>query len=178
MIHRQRFKINMAEINNMQKRGYFFTLDAFVAMGIIVVGLVIVLAAYSYRPVTVQGSVISSDLTLSLSNTKVSDVNNDYVRNLINNGTITNSDNSLLQQTGEFYVNNQMSMGSYFLQNVTSNLVPRQYGVNITINEQEMFSRGRLLNSSRFVISSRSIVFGIYNGSMWGPLPAEVRVWQ
>ena len=164
----------------MRKRGrkaYFFTLDAFVAMGIIVVGLVFVLTAYSYRPVTVQTTTLGSDLLLSLSNTKVTEINNDYVRNLTLNGTITNTDNSLLQQAGEFYVNRQESMDSEFLKNITNSLVPQQYGFDIRINKTSIHSRG-VLKKSRLVTSSKSIVFGVYNGTMWGPYDAEVRVWQ
>lgn len=159
-------------------KGYFFTLDAFVAMGIIVAGLVFVLTAYSYRPVTAQATVLGSDLLLSLANTKVTEINNDYARNLALNGTITNTDNSLLQQAAEFYVNNQSSMGSEFLRNLTYSLVPLQYGYELRINKTAIYSRGAFTNTNRLVVSSKSIVFGIYNNTMWGPLDAEVRVWQ
>ncbi len=160
------------------RKGYFFTLDAFIAMGIIVAGLVFVLTAYSYRPVTSQATVLGSDLMLSLANTKVTEINNDYVRNLTLNGTITNSDNSLLQQVGEFYVNNQNSMGREFVRNVTNNLIPVQYGFELRINNTPVYNRSAFTRTNRLVTSSKSIVFGIYNNTMWGPLNAEVRVWQ
>ncbi len=161
------------------KRGYFFTLDAFVAMGIIVVGLFVVLASYSYSPVSEQQEALGSDMLLTLSNTKVDDLNNNYVRSLIINGTITNKDNSVLQQLGEFYINNQTSMGSKFIDNISGNIIPRQFSVNISINRtQAYFSGSKMVPSSRFVISTKSILFGVYNGTMWGPIPAEVILWQ
>ncbi|MBI2574255.1 hypothetical protein HYV82_00020 [Candidatus Woesearchaeota archaeon] len=159
-------------------KGYFFTLDAFIAMGIIVAGLAFVLTAYSYKPVTAQATVLGTDLLLSLANTKVTEINNDYVRNLTLNGTITNSDNSLLQQVGEFYVNNQNSMGNEFVRNVTYSLVPLQYGYELRINKTQVYNRSAFIRTNKLVTSSKSIVFGVYNNTMWGPLDAEVRVWQ
>ncbi|MBI2133390.1 hypothetical protein HYU11_01770 [Candidatus Woesearchaeota archaeon] len=163
----------------MSKRGYFFTLDAFVAMGIIVVGLFIVLGSYSYTPLGDLPEIMSGDILVSLSSTKVSEINSNYVRALIDNGTITNTENSVLQQLGEFYVNNQVSMGSRFMSNISSNIIPRQYGVSVSIDNFQVFNEGpKLLPGSRTVVSSKSLVFGIYNGSMWGPFPAEVSMWQ
>ncbi len=163
----------------IKKRGYFFTLDAFVAMGIIVVGLFVVLASYSYSPVSEQQEALGADILLSLSATKVTELNNDYVMLLITNGTITNRDNTVLQQLGEFYVNNQSSMGSKFIANISSNILPYQFGVNISINKtQAYYSGAKLRPSSRYVISSKSIIFGIYNGTFWGPFPADVVMWQ
>ncbi|MBI3034588.1 hypothetical protein HYY72_05510 [Candidatus Woesearchaeota archaeon] len=162
----------------MGKRGYFFTLDAFVAMGIIVIGLVMILTSNYYSPVTVQPIALSNDVILSLSSTKVTEANNNYTLNLVLNGSITNKDNSLLQQAGEFYVNNQRSMSSNFVRNVTYSLVPQQYSFNVSINRTTIYNRGSLAKSSRLVVSTKSIVFGVYNDTMWGPYPAEVSVWQ
>ncbi len=159
-------------------KGYFFTLDAFVAMGVIVVGLIMVLSSYSYRPLTVQGTVLSSDILLSLSSTKVTDVNNDYVRVLLQNNSISNRENTLLQQAGEFYINNQNGMGFQLVAATTDSLVPLQYFINVSINGSTIYNRGSLAKSSRLVVASRSIVFGVYNDTMWGPLPVEVKVWE
>ena len=162
----------------MGKRGYFFTLDAFVAVGIIVIGLVLILTSNYYSPVTVQPIALSNDLMLTLSSTKITESNNDYVRNLSINGSITNRDNSLLQQAGEFYLNNQKSMSTSFVKNVTFNLVPPQYSFNVSINKTTIYNRGSMARSSRLVVSTKSIVFGVYNNTLWGPYPAEVAIWQ
>ena len=159
-------------------KGYFFTLDAFIAMGILMVGLAIVLSSYSYRPTIVQSNVIAGDVLLSLSNIRVTELNNDFVRTLLQNGTISNRDNSLLSQTGEFYVNNQLSMGFQFVNQTTLNLIPSQYNVNITINKTTVFNRGPPPKPNKILVSSKSLVFGVYNNTMWGPFPVEVKVWQ
>jgi hypothetical protein len=160
------------------RRGYFFTLDAFIAMGILMVGLAIVLSAHSYRPVIVQSNVIAGDILLTLSNLKVTEVNNPYVRTLLQNGTISNRDNSLLSQAGEFYVNNQQSMGFQFVNQTTLNVIPTQYNVNISINKTTVFFKGNQPKSNKVLVSSKTLVFGVYNNTFWGPYPAEVRVWE
>ncbi len=162
----------------MGRRAYFFTLDAFIAMGIVVVGLFLILTSYAYRPITSQGTVSSGDIILNLAATEVTEINSDYVYLLIRNGTITNRKNSLLQQAAEFYVNRQESMGSKFLNATTYNLVPMQYGYNISINRTTMHHRGEMLPSSTVVVATRTVVFGVFNDTMWGPIPAEVRVWR
>ena len=84
------------------RRGVFFSLDALIALTIIFVTALIIypLLQYSDRPDDLGGDVLQvfSDL-------KVGEVQDAYVQSLLGvEGGITNMDNTLLEQIGEFYV--------------------------------------------------------------------------
>ena len=158
-------------------KGYFFTLDAFIAVGIVTAGLFIILTAYSFRPITVQGAVSSNDLLLALENTKVEEVNSNFVHELIVNGSVENPRNTVMQQAGEFYFN-RVGQSSQLINATSYNLVPQQYGINVSINNSAVYTRGFITPQNDLVVVSRSIVFGVYNDTFWGPFSAEVTVWR
>lgn len=82
------------------KTGFFFSMDALIALMVIVI---IILAVYlpiktQYSPVTLH-----EDTLKILSTLKVGEIDSDYVRSLILSGKISDLNNSILEQIGEFY---------------------------------------------------------------------------
>ena len=96
--------LSAGETNGINKKGMFFSTDALVALAII---LLVVLVAYPKEESRVISSEIHSDILKTLSTLKVSESNNSFVKNLTNDGRISNSDNTLLEQIGEFYSTNE-----------------------------------------------------------------------
>ena len=99
----------------MNKKGYFFILDAFLALGILVIGIFILMSSYTRTPEKEQTSNLAEDVLNYFANTKLEDLNNPdfgpsgtYVQSDI----ITDTQKTLLQQLGEFYVNNEFSIFS------------------------------------------------------------------
>ncbi len=163
----------------VNKRGYFFTLDAFIAIGIIALGLLLVLFAQSYKPYETQAVFLSQDFIDALTSTKVSEVNNQFVFDLIGRGNITSLDNTILEQAGEFYITGQKDLATEFIGQVSGDIVPVQYGFELLVNEEPIFNRSVLTERAELVVSSKKLLFGVVNVSqMWGPIGAEVRVWQ
>ena len=161
------------------KRGYFFTLDAFIAIGVISLGLLLVLFTQSFKPYETQAVFLSQDFIDTLTSTKVSEVNNPYVFDLVGQGNITNPDNTILEQAGEFYITGRKGAASEFIGQVAADIVPVQYGLELLINQETIFNRSVLTDDVGLVVSSKKILFGIVNVSdMWGPLGTEVRIWQ
>ena len=84
-----------------KKRGIFFSLDALIALFIIF--FVLLFFFFSGEKLRLETEV-QEDVLNVLSNFKVGDIDNAYVLSLIQDGTITDLDKSLLQQIGEFYL--------------------------------------------------------------------------
>jgi hypothetical protein len=164
-----------------QKNAQYLTVDAFIASLIITTGIIIVLAARSSVSNTAQPEVISQDVAASFSTIRIKDLNNPLVMSWVANKNISNQDNTIMQQAAEFYVTNQQLRANEFLQNVTNGLVPPQYSFEILIDNQQVFNRTtRNQSQSQILVSSKSLVFGVLNRTVqiYGPLAAEVRVWQ
>ncbi|MBS3119955.1 hypothetical protein J4475_03985 [Candidatus Woesearchaeota archaeon] len=169
----------------MGKRGYFFTLDAFIAIGVIMTGVFIVLLLVSSRPFTAQSVLLAQDLANSLVSTKVKDINNPVFSNLTNTGIITNAGLSPLTLFGEFYfrgLSDQKynSYNSLMVYNLTEGIFPREFNFEIRINNASIYRfNTTALEDAELIVSSKRIISGsIDNTQFWGPYPAEVLVWQ
>jgi len=163
------------------KKAQYLTLDAFIGAMIVAVALVILLAARTNRPYTAQSELVSKGFSESLSEAKLSQLNNPLVILLIKNNTITNTDNTVLQQATEFYVIGEKYFAAELLKNVTSNLIPPQYSFKVVINNEVIYERSLTNeNTSGVLVSSKKLMFGVINKTavVYGPTIAEVRVWQ
>jgi hypothetical protein len=168
------------------KRGYFFTIDAFVAISALVLCIIMILSIRSTKPYQVQSVYLSDDVLYMMSNTKLYELQNDYTRSLYKDGSITNMDNTVIEQAAIFYATGRDSLAKNFLLDVTNNVIPGKYGFQIRLYntsdayEYTIYPGEALQSESRLLISSKKIVFGIVDetGNSWGPMTAEVRLWQ
>ncbi|PIY60630.1 hypothetical protein COY95_00795 [Candidatus Woesearchaeota archaeon CG_4_10_14_0_8_um_filter_47_5] len=169
------------------RRGYFFVLDAFLAIMIIAATLIVLLSGEQREPTKSRVPYISQDILNYLTRTQVNELNNNWVFGLYTGGNenITNPTNSLIQQIGEFYVTGRRSLAENFTRNVTLEVIPLKFGAEfILFNETNRYNLTlaageRDQTNASFFISHRTVVSGIINSSSsWGPLIGEVRVWQ
>ena len=86
------------------RKGFFFTFDAFFALALILFALIISAKFFIEEQVSPPIDYMSKDVINSLANIKINEVNNSWVRYLISNGTIVRTNNSVIEQIGEFYV--------------------------------------------------------------------------
>ena len=177
------------------RKGYFFLLDAFLAISVLVLGILILYSFRSYSPSQVQPILLADDVMESLSSNKVGDLAGNisgpgiYVTTLIRDGDITTMQNTLLEQIGEFYALNNNELARGFTMNITNRLVPSQYGfalyVNITNSSLDSADFNITVNEglvqpaeSSMLVTSKRVVAGIVNETvMWGPFIMEARVW-
>ena len=159
------------------KKGYFFTLDAMISMGILVLGSMLIFSAYTRLPSQTQASELAQGTMEFLSSTKIKDLNNEYVGIggiLWNAGNITNGDNTLLQQMGQFYYE------------VRVPLIPGQFRLEFWIDSRMVYPKeadrqhNASKNSTTILIPSKKIVYGTIGESaeLFGPYEAEALVWQ
>lgn len=177
------------------RKGYFFVLDAFLAMSILVLGILIVYSFRSYSPSQVQPLLLADDVMESLSSNKVGDLAGNisgpgiYVQGLISDGDIPTMQNTLLEQIGEFYALDNDALCRSFTANITDMLIPSQYGfalyVNVTNHSLNTNDFKVIVNNisvqqdeSSMLVTSKRIVAGIVNETvMWGPFIMEARIW-
>jgi hypothetical protein len=169
----------------MKKRGYFFTLDSFIATSIVVVGIALVLFSRANKPYEMQTAFISQDVIETTYSVRISEISgNSYVDNLINNSNITNTQNTVLQQIGEFCYRGMNETAINFTKRVFIKTVPEAYNfqlliINKTNDVLLNYSSEKNPGDSELLISYKNIIFGQFNESeMWGPYLAEVRTWQ
>ena len=174
----------------IKKRGYFFVLDAVLALFILVVGVFLVTSSYVDVPQPTQVELLSEDLLNFLSKTKINDLNNPYAGiggELWVNGAITDADNSLLQQISEFYATNNLNTAEKFIQNVSKDAVPSQFRYEVWIDGVILYPKNptnehiKSRNNTEVLLTSKKITFGIINktsSSLWGPYNAEVFLWE
>lgn len=174
----------------LKKRGYFFVLDALLGLFVLVIGVFLITSSYVNVPQPAQVGLLADDLLIFFSNTKIKDLNNPYAGvggELWSQGAITDADNSLLQQVGEFYAANKLAIAEKFIQNVSEGVVPQQFRYefwmdNVILYPQnptpaEIYSKG----NTTLLLTSKKITFGVINkatSDLWGPYKAEVFVWE
>lgn len=102
-------------------KAIFFSSDALIAIMIISLTLLVII------PLTINSqnkSKINEDVLTVLSELKISETNNAYVRELIQEQKITNPNNTLIKQIGEFYITNKTlakNLASEILQGIDTN---------------------------------------------------------
>ncbi|MBI2137461.1 hypothetical protein HYU12_03000 [Candidatus Woesearchaeota archaeon] len=176
----------------MEKRGQYYTIDAFIALFVIAAGLILALAFHSFGHSSIQPEALSQELLNTFAETRISEVNNGFVLRQTGNGNITNKDNTVLQQAYEFkqYFDSRPGVGykpeqfsnlsAELLESVTGGTIPPQYSFEVIIDGDVVYTRGSGENESRILVSSKQIAFGALNRTQefWGPVTAEVRVWE
>lgn len=159
------------------KKGIFFTIDSLLASGIVIIAILLISNFYSVEHQNINIDYASKDLISVFSIMTVGEINNDYVKSLIASGDITNTDNTILEQIGEFWANNQLELSKKFAINLTDNIIPSNYGLGVFVNEEEIYSRN--ITIKKALVASRSITSGIADiNSLWGPVIIEIRVWE
>ena len=173
-----------------KKRGYFFVLDAMLGLFILIIGVFLVTSAYVNIPQTTQVQLLSGDLLNFLSSTKIKDLNNPYAGiggELWNQQDITDADNSLLQQIGEFYAKKKFDVAEKFIHNISAGVISPQFTYEVWINDVLLYPKtpsSEHLDSksnTKLLLTSKTITFGVINqttGALWGPYKAEVFVWE
>lgn len=173
----------------MKKRGYFFTLDAFLALGILVIGVAILMSSYTRTPEKEQTTNIAEDTLNFFANTKIENFNNPYFGasgTFVQEGYIKDTQKTLLQQLGQFYYDSELDKAESLITNVTKELILFQYNYeflidNVTIcprSPSEEFKKSK--TNMNILFPARKLSFGTINKSLdlFGPYEVEVLVWQ
>src|SRR3989338_6885876 len=123
------------------KKAVFFTIDSLLASGIVIIAVLLVSNFYSVESQGTNANYASQDLVRVFSTMAVNQVNNDYVQSLIASGAITNANNTILEQIGDFWADENTDLAKNFTKNMTEGIFPAAYGFSVLVNGEEIYSR-------------------------------------
>ncbi len=191
---------------NSNKKGYFFSIDAISAAGILLTGIFLLFYVMSSRPVETPSYHLSEDMLNVMEKTTIDNLSKadyPYIYSLIEDGSIVNVRNSVMEQAGEFYYLNTIdtSINQPYLkksmalvQNITYALVPAQNGFRVRIydavNNNDPGTELVLIENSlvgeekaAVKIALKKIIFGVIINensvrTVWGPYVIETSTWR
>ena len=142
------------------KKAIFFSTDALIAMLIIISILLIAFPALKF---TKRETQIHYDILNTLSSLKLSESENPYLQSLISQGVINNTNLSLLEQIGEFYVTNitlARSLASSILEDIETNK-----NIGIWYGNSLIYSINQTpIETAENIETARQIISGIQEG--------------
>jgi hypothetical protein len=124
------------------KRGIFFTIDALIGAFILLAALLAISSYYSQAPTTVNLAYYAEDTLHSLNLLTAGEMDNaTLVASLIQTEMINNTNNTLLEQIGEFWANDDLVSAWALAKNLTDILVPSNFGVAVVIDNETIYTR-------------------------------------
>lgn len=141
------------------KKGFLFTIDSIMGASIIITGILLINSFYIVESSYTSLNYASHDLISALSRLKISEVNNLYVDELISGGEITNMDNSILEQIGEFWALDKINKAGNLTEEFTDDFVDENLGFGFYIEGEKIYSKDK--SHSGISITSKKMISGI-----------------
>ena len=143
------------------KKGYYFSIDAMMAAAIIAAGLILASTLYVHQTRTANLSYYAQDIQGILSSVRLYELNSSLVSNWAAAGIVTDLNKTILDQAGEFWAADNISLAVQLL-NLTGSIIPPQFKYGVFFGGELVFGSSEPASSS--VVSSRRIVSGIAKG--------------
>jgi len=169
------------------KKGIFFTIDSLIAAGIILIVIIYASSFYVREQPSFNLNFFSQDMVSTLSTLNVVEIDNVYINKQIDDNIITDLDNTVLKQIGEFWASGDLERANKTASNVTDLFLPSNIGFGIWIDNESIYNRDVPIEKS--LVSTKKILSGIEKGQtsgetrdlppkLLGPAIVEVRVWN
>jgi hypothetical protein len=170
----------------MNKKGYFFIMDAMMGVVIMVSSMVYFYSIHAYDQPKNQIYFLTDNMMNFLSGSRLATINNGYKDSLVLSGNITNLDNTVLEQVNEFEYRNKSgcsycnAFATNLIANLTDGIVERQYNYRVSLNNRIVYEKSSFPESfSLLTLKSGRIIYTFLNGTdIYGPSYAEVMFWQ
>ncbi len=164
----------------MNKKGYFFIIDAFIASTIIVITLMLIINSDERVPVIQNKYFLAEEFATFIINTNVEDMNNPTVNSWINQTIVRNPKNSIMEQIAEFHFNANDTLATDLITITVNGTVGDKNGFSYRIDNVTLYSRNTThpLEDSRLIVTSKKIVYWEKNSTtLYGPAIVEITVW-
>ncbi|MFH1521744.1 MAG: vWA domain-containing protein [archaeon] len=145
----------------MKRKAQFFTTDALIAL------IIILITVMTVSPMLKKQSPsdfsISADILQTLSSLKIGEMDNTYARQLIEQGYIIDSDKSVIDQIGEFYVTN-ITIAEMLSEEVLSSISSNE-NIGIWYGDELLASKNITpFETAENVFVDRQVISGIGGG--------------
>ncbi len=161
------------------RKGYYFIIDALIGSTIIVISLILILNTNQVEQPVKSKYLLAEEFSSFIINNKIEDLNDPYISTLIQNGDITNTKNTIMEQITEFYYKGNISLATNLTRDIADSVVTGKNGFSYTIGNTTIYNRSvDRLNSSKLVVTSKKITYLLANATtMFGPEISEVKIW-
>ncbi len=124
-------------------KGLFFSVDAILAVLLLFAGLFVLSKITVQSPDTRQLDAYAQDLLAGLGEIRVYELAAPWVQAEIRNGNITNLNNTVLFQIGEYWATNKTEKAQNLSALLVGNLTPYFKGVRLTFDGEEVYNDTR-----------------------------------
>ena len=145
------------------KKGYYFTLDAFFASIILIGGLLLISQNLVKEHPKESIEYFSVDLLSALSELRVDELNTTYVNNVLMSSPNTNLNLSVLEQIGTYWAANETNLSINLTRYLLRDLFPNNTGVRLVIESDTLFEKPLL--PQRNLRASERMITGIMQGA-------------
>ncbi|HEY9703074.1 MAG TPA: hypothetical protein V6C58_11535, partial [Allocoleopsis sp.] len=108
---------------------------------------------------TEQKVFLTQDILTILSTTKISEVNNSFIQSEIQNGNITKSNNTILEQMGEYWALNKTDKASELFESMIPEGLIENVGLRVTIDDEEIYLKN--YTSKKDVLTFNRMISGV-----------------
>jgi len=154
----------------MVKKGYFFSGDVLIAIGLLIMVLLVAPSFYFHKQESSQPLFYSSDIATILSSVKINELDNNYTKELIANGTIHDPNATVVQEILRLQVMGFEEEAREISRQVLEDLMPEGYDASIAIEgyddpiyQTNNTNKKNSTNATQ-VISTKRMVSGIEKG--------------
>ncbi|MBT3720964.1 hypothetical protein HN789_06740 [archaeon] len=180
----------------MNRRAYFFLMDAIFALVILMIGFMIISSSKPTETDDIPLALAAENFMDIMASVKLNEIcygcecSIQDVQQQCNNGDILNMDQSMLDYLGELYylydegdILKRQELIDVFTG--ISDEIYREdlYGVELIIDNRQMYIDGDKINTPNLITSKR-VLFGYIENSVngqvtyWGPYSLEVNFWE
>jgi len=145
----------------MEKKGYFFSIDAIIASTLLITGLLLASTLYVKEPDTTTIERYSQDLMNVLSKAKLHEFNSSLINDLIVSGQIDDLNKTILEQAAQFWAEGNASLATTLLK-VTEDIIPEQFKVGIYFGNEYIY--GQNDSPTLALVSSKRLLSGFAKG--------------
>ena len=143
------------------KKGYIFSLDALVGAALLFLGVMLISNMYIPKPPQ-SPSYSTQDIVGIFSTMTISEVNNQYAKQLIQSGLVVNLNNTLLEQIGELWVLGHQAEAKALAANLSYQLLADTYGIGFYIDESPAYEK--IVGNYTTLATSKALISGIETG--------------
>ena len=145
----------------MVKKGIFFSIDAMIAITLILSVIILVSVFYINKQSDSQQIYFSSDLVQILSTMTIGEINDPEVQSFLNDSNLTGVNRSILEQALRFQVGGDEDKAQELLNLTVGSLIPDYYNFGVWIEgyDDPVFTTSQ--EPVRQLISSKQMVSGI-----------------
>jgi len=142
------------------KKGVLFTLEAFIAVILLMTSLVVLVHYHSNKNVNPQTIIFSSDLMQILSTIRLSELNTETLTFLQNNN-ITDLNKTIIEQVLRFQVVGEENNANQLLNLTLENVLPEKYNLGVWIENYNESVYSTNSDNPNNLIATKQMVSGI-----------------